>query len=152
MIKRSQSGMTLLEIMIVIMIIALLAMMAFPAMKKSREASQNTRFVADMRIAVNAFDQIAFESLGLPGDALPGVVPDRMADYLARMNWTEPTPIDGQWDWERDIAGFGNAVVVVLTAEQDSRMRDVDFRIDDGDLANGLFRKVGASSYGFLVE
>lgn len=150
--QSQQQGMTLFEMMIVVLIIALLAVIAIPAMQKARTASQNSRFIADMRVAVSAFDQVAFEPAGFPADAAPGVVPDRMDGYLTKMNWTGPTPIDGQWDWDPDISGFGHGVVVILPAAKDSRMTEIDFRVDDGDLSTGLFRKVGATSYAFFVE
>lgn len=153
MITRSEQGMTLMEIMIVVMIVALLALMAFPAMRKAREATQNTRFVSDMRVAVNAFEQRAFDPPGgFPPDAAPGVVPLDMDTYLSRMNWAGATPVDGQWDWIPGIAGFGNAVAVILGSAQDSRMQDIDSRIDDGDLTTGMFRKLGGTTYGYLVQ
>lgn len=142
-----------MEIMIVVLIIALLAAMAFPAVRKAREAAQNTQLVSDMRVAVNAFEQAAFDPPGgFPTNVAPGILPDRMDAYLGRLDWTGPTPIGGQWDWEPDIVGFGHAVQVVLSSAQDSRMGSVDLRIDDGDLSTGLFRKLGGSTYGFLVE
>jgi prepilin-type N-terminal cleavage/methylation domain-containing protein len=150
--RASEQGMTLVEIMMVVLIIALLAAIAIPAFKKSRDAAQNTRFVADLRVAVSSFDQISFESLGLPPDSAPGVMPDRMSEYLTKMKWTEATPLGGQWDWSPDIAGFGNGVVVIVATEQDARMADVDKLCDDGNINTGLFQKVDTTSYAYKVE
>lgn len=149
---RSERGMSLMEIMIVVLVISLLALIAIPAVRMARESAQNTRLVADMRIAVMAFDQVAYDPAGFPPDAAPSIIPERMDSYLAKMDWTGPTPVGGQWDWNPDITGMGQGVVVVLAAAQDSRMTVVDTQIDDGNLAAGLFQKIAGSSYAWAVE
>jgi len=143
----------MVEIMFVVALIALLATIAIPSFVKARRRSQNAAFVSDLRIADHAFQQLALVSGGFPVDANAGVVPDGMADYLSNMDWTTATPLGGQWDWHPDVAGMGNGIRVVNATVDDTRMKEVDALIDDGDLGTGLFRKLaGNDGYMYIVE
>jgi len=149
--RRSQdnrrSGMTLLEIMIVIMIVGLLAGLAIPMMIKARRSTQITLFVSDLRVASSAFDVYGFEHRGQwPADVAPGGVPPGMEDYLTRVRWEQTTSLGGQWDWDPSIPGV---VAVGVTADA-ATMQEVDDKLDDGNLATGLFRS-GGSDYRYLV-
>ena len=61
-IRKSQSGFTLVEIMIVVAIIALLAAIAVPGFLRSRKRSQATAILNDARVLDGAKDQYAIES------------------------------------------------------------------------------------------
>ncbi|MEK0450311.1 MAG: hypothetical protein RL088_2579 [Verrucomicrobiota bacterium] len=58
----SNSGFTLVEIMIVVAIIALLAAIAVPNFLRSRRRSQATQILQDMRLIDAAVDQYAIET------------------------------------------------------------------------------------------
>ena len=60
-IRKSQSGFTLVEIMIVVAIIALLAAIAVPGFLRARKRSQATAILNDARILEAAKDQYAIE-------------------------------------------------------------------------------------------
>ena len=62
MIRRTQAGFTLVEIMIVVAIIALLAAIAVPNFLRARKRSQATRILEDLRIIDSACDQYAIET------------------------------------------------------------------------------------------
>ena len=139
-LKTHQKGFTTLEIMIVVAIIALLAALALPVFKKARNRSQNTRFIAELRVATDAFEQFAMNAGGYPPEAGTAVVPSGMEEYLSRFNWALPTSIGGNWDWDNAAIGVDEGVWIIGSIP-DSRAAEIDSQIDDGDLITGLFRK-----------
>ena len=132
---------TLIEIMIVVGIIGLLAVIVVPLVLSAWERTQNTRFVNDLRIAVNAFEQYNIETGLYPPDRTPAVMPPNMSDYLTKMKWTENTVIGGQWDWDYMQFSCTAGVSVYSPNASDDRMTDIDKIMDDGDLSSGIFRK-----------
>lgn len=73
-IKTSQKGFTLVEIMIVVVIIGLLAAMAIPAFNKVRETSQAKTCVNNLRQIASASDQYFLENGGQTTVALTALV------------------------------------------------------------------------------
>jgi len=96
--QRSQSGFTLVEIMIVVAIIGLLAALAVPGFIRSRLRSQGERTVNDCRIMDHAIDQWAIETGQKNGDA---VITTAAAGYLK-----------GAWPTQ-DVIGNAYAFTVV---------------------------------------
>ena len=144
--------MTLLEIMIVVLIISLLAALAIPAFKRARDATQDTRFVNDMHIIVGAFEQRSFYIPFYPPETAPGVVPEGMEDYLRGVDWDEPTPLGGQWDWAPDEPGYGRGIMAIGIGASIDRMQEIDAKLDDGNLATGLFQKTSDENYFYKIE
>ena len=105
-----KSGFTLVEIMIVVAIIALLVAVALPSFMRARKRAQNTRFIAAVKVASDAFLIYAVEHAGYPADAGPAQVPDGMAPYFGKFAWTQPTPIGGSWDWDDGTVGVKAAI------------------------------------------
>lgn len=68
--RKSQSGFTLVEIMIVVAIIALLAAIAVPGFLRSRKRSQATAILNDLRVLDGAKDQYAIENNKKGADVL----------------------------------------------------------------------------------
>jgi prepilin-type N-terminal cleavage/methylation domain-containing protein len=150
---RRNAGFTLVEIMIVVAIIALLAVIALPSFLRAREQTQNAKFVNALRVASNAIETYAVEHNGYPTDSNRSVVPSGMATYLdATLNWSGPTPIGGQWDWDFNVFGVKAAISVVNPTASASQLLDIDKRIDDGDLTTGAFQDMGASRYSDIIE
>lgn len=149
--SKASPGFTLIEIMIVVMIIALLAVIALPAFSRARLTSQNVRFINDLRTAIGAFQQYTLDTGHYPPDRTPGVIPPGMAEYLAGMRWTEDTSIGGQWDWDYQQFGLTAGVSIYFGADmQDARLREIDRKIDDGNLETGNFRKRSQGYIGII--
>jgi prepilin-type N-terminal cleavage/methylation domain-containing protein len=149
--KRKRGAFTLVEIMVVVAIIGLLSAIAIPSFVKSRQNSQNTRFIADVRVAADAFIQYNLRVGGYPPDGLPGVVPQGMDVDLGRMRWTERTSIGGQWDWDYNQFGYTAGVSVYQPNRTVAEMQAIDLQIDDGNLSTGNFRQ-RAQGYIYIVE
>ena len=135
-------GFTLVEIMIVVAIIALLAAIALPSFMAAREEAQITRFIKDLQVAADAFTLYSFEHGSWPPNADVAVVPTGMEMYLTKMDWTGPTALGGNWEWDADDGDLDfHAGISVCDPTAPARIFvEVDDRIDDGNLGTGKFR------------
>ena len=149
---RRSAGFTLVEIMIVVSVIALLAIIAVPSVLRARQTAQSAKFMDALRIAVGAFEQYSAEHNAYPADVSRGVVPAGMATYFdATFDWTKPTPIGGNWDWDYKVFGFTAGVSVVGYTVSAAQMNEIDAKIDDGDPSTGAFQDRG-DRYSFIIE
>lgn len=150
---RRNAGFTLVEIMIVVAIIALLAVIALPSFLRARQSAQNAKFVNALRVASNAIETYAVEHNSYPTDSVRSVIPSGMDTYLdATLNWTGPTPIGGQWDWDFNVFGVKAAISVVNPTASLAQLLEIDKRIDDGDLTTGAFQDMSAGRFSDIIE
>jgi prepilin-type N-terminal cleavage/methylation domain-containing protein len=150
---RRTGGFTLVEIMIVVSIIALLAVMALPSFLRAREQAQNTKFINALRIATGAFEMYNIEHSAFPPDVNRAVIPAGMDSYFGKtLDWTKPTPIGGNWDWDYNQFGFTAGVSIVGSPAPPEQMTEIDQKIDDGDLASGQFQDKGSSRYSDIIQ
>lgn len=126
--------------MIVVTIVAILATLGMPAWNRVKERTLNMRFVNDLRVSSNAFQQYALENGFFPDDALPGEMPPDMAGFFRDDLMTQRTPLGGQWDWDFGQFGFTAGLSVYQPSVTEAQMRAVDRIIDDGNLAQGEFQ------------
>ncbi len=150
---RRAGAFTLVEIMIVVSIIALLVAMALPSFLRSREKAQNAKLINGLRVATDAFQMYAAEHNAYPADVNRGTVPPGMALYFGpTFDFTKNTPIGGNWDWDCQQFGFNAGVSVVGSGVSDARMREVDAKIDDGDLSTGGFQNTASDRFTSIIE
>jgi prepilin-type N-terminal cleavage/methylation domain-containing protein len=152
-IMRRAAAFTLVEIMIVVAIIALLAVIALPSFLRAREHAQNAKFINALRVASDAFQMYATEHNAYPPDVNRATVPSGMALYFGQtLDWTGPTPIGGDWDWDYQVFGFTAGVSVVGSPSDVAQLTDIDATIDDGDLTTGNFKNTAAQRYTYILE
>ena len=150
---RRLAGFTLVEIMIVSSIIALLAIIAVPAFLRARERSQNAKFMNALRVAHGAFEQYAAEHGDYPADVNRATIPAGMSIYFGpTLDWTKPTPIGGNWDWDAKVFGFVAGVSVVGSSASTTQFTDIDTAMDDGDLGTGQFRNTASGRYTYILQ
>ena len=141
----------MIEVLIVAAIIGLLAALVVPNFVRARENAQNGTYVADLRVATDAFVEYAFVNGQYPADKTPAQMPDGMDEYLARMRWTERNSLGGLWDWDFQVFGVTAGVSVYQPRASSSQLSRLDKIIDDGNLASGIFRE-RASGYIAVIE
>ena len=157
--RRHRRAFTLVEVMILVGIIGLLAVISVPQIQKARIRSEDMSFVSDLRLlAQNTFELYAYHKGDFPPDRAPGVQPPGLDEYLPRrFHWNSPTPIGGEWDWNRaptradKVNGCYAALGVHRPRRTSSQMKDIDALLDDGDLFSGAFRRTD-EGYMYVVE
>jgi prepilin-type N-terminal cleavage/methylation domain-containing protein len=147
--QKLNNGFTLVEVMIVVAIIGLLAALALPAFAKARRRARVVRFCNDLRTATDAFARYAQDYGDYPPDSYPGITPTGMGGYLLNLDWTKPTPLGGQWDWEHNSVGVSAGISVVIDVTPEAQ--DVDNLIDDGNLSTGKFFS-NSGRYTYVIE
>ena len=150
--RRSRSAFTLIEIMMVVSIIALLSAIATPSYMRARQKARGTRFINDLRVASGAFEMYYSENKGWPAERGPGQVPPEMVSYLGDFLWTAPTPIGGQWDWDKGVRGIKAGVSVRRPGASAAEMAEIDASFDDGDVTTGAFRQIRRTLYSYILE
>ena len=143
---------TLVEMMIVVVIIGLLATIAIPYIRRVRESAQNGVLINNWRIFSEAFEQYAQAEGNYPPDVNRGVIPNGMDVYLSNTNWTQTTPVGGNWDWDVGVYGITAGISIVDTNLAVIQMQRIDSTIDDGDLSTGLFQRVASTRYTLILE
>ncbi len=147
-----KDGYSVIELLIAVVIIADLALIAVPYLFRARQATQNSQFLNDLRVCVSAVEMYAAENTRYPAEAAPAVVPTGLGIYLNKLRWNQANSLNASWDWDYQANGLNAAVSVVLSADDDVRMQEIDERMDNGALVTGAFRKTGAGRYSYLIE
>jgi type IV pilus assembly protein PilA len=150
--QRQAHGFTLVEIMIVVVIIGLLATLAIPAIRRAQQAARNSRFISDLRVFAQSFEQYALERGTWPPNAGAGVVPANMTTALHIAVWTATNSLGGRWNYDRNLNGFAVALSTSNVTVSDAEMEAIDAKIDDGDLGSGVFRKATAGRFSYVLE
>jgi prepilin-type N-terminal cleavage/methylation domain-containing protein len=140
-------GFTLVEIMIVVVIIGILAAIGIPAIFSNKRNTQNARFVSDLRTFAQGFETLALKNGAWPPDGTPGVVPAGASGEISDKAWAATTSVGGNWDWDYQQFGFTAGISVYEPTVSVEQMREIDRKIDDGDLNTGNFR---ARSQGYI--
>jgi prepilin-type N-terminal cleavage/methylation domain-containing protein len=160
--EKGWKGFTLVEIIIVIGLLGLLLAVAVPGFRKIREQGNISETVNTLRVLKTAFEDYATIHRGYPPDALHAHLPSGIEDFLPdHFEWDAETPVGGYWDWEGHTAGFAFSFGISIKGSSASLsvFRNIDKRIDDGNLATGSFKQItsGAgdpsqSRYTFILQ
>jgi type IV pilus assembly protein PilA len=153
--RRATRAFTLVEIMIVVVIIGLLAALALPAFQRVQRAAQNARVASDFRVFAQAFETYALQNGFWPNNSGGGVVPSgpvSMAGDFKTDVWRAVTPIGGRWNWDRNLGGVAAGISISGLTCTDEQLREIDARIDDGDLSSGRFQKVQSNRVTLILE
>ena len=143
---------TLVEILILLVIIGILATVAMPYMRQALESSQNVRLVNDWATFMSTFEIHVTETGEFPPDGAVGEIPTGMEEFLGETAWTAISVVGGSWSWDLEQYGFAAGISLADSKVPAWQMRDVDDQMDDGDLANGLFRQTGPFRFTYILQ
>jgi prepilin-type N-terminal cleavage/methylation domain-containing protein len=104
--RSSQSGFTLLELMIVCAVIGIIANIAIPELYQAIYRAKAGKIIEDYDMVRTMVHQYYADHNAYPLDEGPGVEPPELASYIqGRLIWNQP---DYQYDWELWVDGSGN--------------------------------------------
>jgi len=156
---KSRLGFTIVELMIVVTVIGILALIAIPLFMDSRLRSQDTAFINDLKVLTNhTFLPYSMNSGGYPPESACGIEPNGIHDFLpSNFIWTKAPAIGGEWDWDRasdrlhKIHGCYAGISICAPNRTEAEMRDIDKRLDDGNILDGIFQK-RTGGYIYILE
>jgi len=146
-------GFSLLELMIAIAIIGGLAAIAIPNYLSYRKKAKISHMVSTLKNFEKGFINYAIDVGDFPNDS-DIVLPDMptMGRYINPLEWREPTPLGGTYNWEGpDNHPYAGISVFEATAPQED-FRLLDRMFDDGDLNTGKFRLTSNGRYTYIID
>lgn len=155
--RRPGAGFTLVEVLIVVVILGVLASIVIPQFADATAQSSRSVFATNLKEYVKAAQLYRFDTGEYLEDSSSGVMPTGFDSYVDAGKWQAGTPIGGVWDAEyQDAGGVTSALGVHFDGSGVSRddmfMADIDSMLDDGDLTTGVFRKIDADRYYFILK
>jgi len=155
---KQRSGMTLIELLMVVAIIGALAGILIPGVTLAMQYRDNTETASRFQIAVLAFEQYHAETGEHPDNnwgAVPPVMEGYHFPYYKIDWWTETPAIGGRWDWD-EYSGKGAYISIANPTASQAQLQRLDKLLDDGDLETGRFQKGFNSGwpndYSYLIE
>ena len=125
---------------------ALLAAIALPAFQRVRRRAIAARFVNDVRQIRDGAERYAAEHGSFPPNGVAGLHANLRGYIPDSLFAATTTPLGGVWDWDYQQNGITASISVYQYTATDDLLREVDRTLDDGDLATGLFRRIGSKA------
>lgn len=156
-IRRSfQRAFTLVEVLVVVVILGILAAVVTTTFAGAGVNASQKAFVTNLRTFAEVCELYRQRAGMYPADSESGVMPPELSPYLTPREWENSTPIGGAWDNILDSNGVHAAVGVDFNGapqvQDDLFMIEVDSIFDDGNLMDGVFRKLGDAQYYWVLE
>lgn len=146
---------TLLEILVVVVILGILAAMVIAATSTTTREAAQTGFVQDIKSFTQSAILFKVRTGRYLEDSSSGELPTGFDDYIDERAWLRGPGIGGVWDAELASFGYTSSLGVHFmqpeTRQDDTFMAEVDAMFDDGDLADGGFRKIANDRYYAII-
>lgn len=154
--RLARNGFTLVEILVVVLILGILAALVVPSFANASDEAKQGVFIQELKAYADAAVLYRTREGEFLEDASSGTMPEGFEDYIRAEDWLNGTSIGGVWDTEQDSYGYTSAIGVhfqdAATARDDDYMLVIDTTFDDGDLDDGVFRKIDDDRYYYIVE
>jgi prepilin-type N-terminal cleavage/methylation domain-containing protein len=148
--RRQHSGMTMLELLIVVAVIGVLGAIALPSYVRSRQRAQNVQTMGDLKSFAGQLEIFNGEMRMWPDDKGPGRFPDKIGGVtdnqleqsIKRAKFEALPGIGGQFDWDYNTNGVHAAIAVANPTADNAQLVKLDELMDDGSLTTGALRQV----------
>ncbi len=151
--KNSKKGFTLIELLVAATILGVLASIAVPLFRNYVRNTRAATFSTDIRILANAGAQYSLEAGAWIDTSTPGAFPTELEGYFSERKFKLGSSLGGSWFFDQyDDSDFTSAVGVQGPTHSDDIFVVVDKRIDDGNLSTGIFQKLEADRYYYVIE
>lgn len=154
--RKKSVAFTLVELLIVVVILGILAAVITTSFANASVEAGQKAFVTNLKTLASACELYKVQNGVWPDDASSGVLPPELASYIKPHQWESPTPIGGVWDVEFNESGITSAIGVHFDGtgqtQDDAFMTIVDDIFDNGDLNSGVFQKLAAGRYYYILE
>ena len=139
---RERFGFSLVEVLIVIVILAALAAAIVPAFAEHATDAAVTATITNVNTIHRAASLVHAKTGEWPRDGIGNRFPEDFTGYLDPVVFKNPTPIGGRYDWngEAKWGGVYAGISICHTGSSPlprSTWREIDRRIDDGNLKSG---------------
>ena len=151
-------GFTLVEVVIVVLILGIVAGVAVPTVVNRSKDATYVAFAKELIVFVDAAELFHAETGEWPEDSSSGSLPanNPFSNYVRVRQWTRPTPIGGDWDFENNDNGVTAAVGVHFWSSEQTletaEFDEIDAFIDDGSAETGSLRLFGSDRYYWVLE
>ncbi len=139
--NRSHAAFTLVELVTVILILGILAAVAAPRLIQQSRSARVRATLAEMRAIEEAALKLSAEQGYLVEDGGPGKPPAELVDSIRGLDWTEPSPIGGLYDWQGPgTTGQSFGIALYWKTAQEvpwDLCQELDSVADEGDLEQG---------------
>jgi len=147
--SKTQSGFTLLELMIVVSIIGVLANVALPAYKDYTLRARLTEMVLRLDNIADRVRLYRQETGIYPADT--HIIPPAKVGIPDEV-WYKDTMLGGNFNWEGpDNYPYAGISIFGATAPEED-IRIFDKIVDNGDLTSGIFRETPNGRYTYIIE
>ena len=154
--RKENPGFTLIEILVVVVILGLLAALVVPQFTNNTKDAMQQAFIYDVKTFASAAEYYRAKTGEYLEDSSSGQCPSGWENYVDVARWESLTPLGGVWDFENNengiLSGFG---VDFSNGEgsdrDDAYMREIDAKMDDGNLSSGQFRKIANGRYYYVI-
>lgn len=149
-------GFSLLELTITVIIIAVIAAIAVPRTTAAVQRSRTHSFARTLQVLADAAERYREMTGEWPEDSSSGECPVGLDEFVVPTIWERPTPLGGDWDFDREDFDVRSAVGVHFRETVPESVRDhllaIDVQIDDGRLDRGRFRRLESGRYYLVLE
>lgn len=136
------AGFTIVELLAVLLIIGILSGVATPRLLKGASGADLEATVSHLKTIVLAAEIYYNDHGAWPDGQLEGLMHEDFEGYLRPNLFAVPCPIGGVYDWDENTRGVVAAMTIYDENPTRSLWREIDSRLDDGNLSTGNVRSM----------
>lgn len=125
----------MMELLVVSIILAVILLVVLPSYQNHRDHEKAVQAANQLREFASAFGNFAKTNGSWPDHKSPSPFPSGMEEDLP--GFTQATPVGGYWDWRTEPCGRKLHIHLIEPSVSLAVLAQIDFILDNGDLASG---------------